>query len=241
MGFLDKIKSLFLPNEVSLEERRKVVRIRCHLRVKVDLGRRFTSATVVDMGPQGMRLKLGERVRGRLQVTYSEKDKRISVPTVGGRVLWCRKLGTETLDYIAGVAYEGDAASTRGTWVYLILREIGLDEKAVFERRRHIRVAGQVPLAAEFQGRVLQGAGMVDVGAGGLLLNAPPLREGSELKLTLGPYQQLPALALNGVVVSRKEALGVGYLHGVRFVDLTTPQVEVLGTYVLGLLAQGRP
>lgn len=242
--------SLFTASH-SVEDRRKIIRLRCRYSVYAVYKGEVLTATAIDMGLQGIRLEVPERLkkgqtvhllyRGAagqppvLKLSDVKRDLDNALKAgVECEVTWCRQ-DRYTKKIQAGVSYTDSPSRMSKSWVKKILREIGFDEESIFQRRKIMRVVAQIPFLARVDQATIKGQ-VLNLGAGGALLQAdealPPT-----LELRIGPYKKFNTLTIAGkVVTKRHESTSNSWLHGVRFQSPDEEQVDLLGKYVIALL-----
>ncbi|HXE73059.1 MAG TPA: PilZ domain-containing protein [Candidatus Nitrosotenuis sp.] len=224
----------------SVEDKRRLIRLRCHFKVTCAQERRAFEAAVTDMGLGGMRLKVPERLKPgeRVTVTNPAVEGKGLLDSVRCAVVWCRKQRhSEQLE--VGVRYDDTPANMARSWVKFVLRNLGFDERAIYQKRKNIRAATSLPCHMELTSGKTEGR-VVNLGVGGALVQSDyELPTGGRILLRIGPWQRLPALELGGQVRSgRFVPEGQVWLHGVRFINLSPAQVEVLGRYVITILRE---
>lgn len=242
---LARVKSFFLPQGSRLDpsERRQMVRVRCHIPVQCRPAETTRSGWILDMGLQGMRVRFSSPLKVGSIVPVRATMPGHARPTwVKFQVRWVRAL-KHNKGYSHGICYAQSADEVKGSWVSVLLRELGLDDRRLHERREYIRAEGRLPVSLEWiaaeQGRApVPAVEMVNLAVGGVLLRSRlPLYVGQKVRVRLGPAQALPALELDAEVLSDKSDDGaISRLAGLRFTDLQPAQVRVLGQYVLSLL-----
>lgn len=247
--------SLFQPDKANHEDRRRVIRLRCRYSVYcIDL-KEITTATVIDMGLQGLRLETNKQLKPGIRVSLVyrgaagqrpvvslakiEQDRQAAIDSgVRCKVTWSHYDKFSKVMQ-SGVTYADTPERMSNSWVKKILREIGFDEASIFQRRKIVRVVSSIGC------RVRMGSGgmpgrVVNMGAGGALLQAEEaITEGSTVFLNIGPYKKLEPLEVSGcVVTARFDAATSSWLHGCRFVGMNSAQTELLGRYVVTLLKE---
>lgn len=241
-NLLEGVRSFFLGRSSSdPQEKRRLVRLRCHIPVQIKCHDKLVSALVSDMGIQGMRVRLGSALKTGQRLPVLHNDSRAGRnQVVNCRVAWCRRLRGERR-FSAGLVYDEPKESMRHSWVAALLRELGLDENAIHEQRKFIRAAGVVPVWLR------PGPGftdppkaeMVNLGVGGALLRSRQImRGGLRFEVDLGPHGSLPPVKKLAVEVlhCHSDPAGGGYLVALRFHNLTSEQVRLVGRYVLSLM-----
>ncbi len=242
--------SLFQENAPD-EDRRKVIRLRCRYSVYMIYKKQVLTCTAVDMGLQGIRLDMREKVKPgtRVALLYRgavgqkpvlkladvTRDLEDSIQNgVRCAVLWCQQ-NRYSKKIQAGLRYADSPERMSKSWVKKILREIGFDEETIFQRRKIIRVAASLPYEARSGETRLKGV-VINLGAGGALIQSEQVLP-DILELAIGPYKNNDTLCIRGRVVTRRhEPHSNIWLNGIRFGSPSQEEVELLGKYVVGLL-----
>lgn len=211
--------------ELALHQKRRLTRIVCHYSVTCHWENANVQARVLDMGLGGIRLSVPQPLPVGMSVLVQLDPPLVGAFPVRAKVQWSDGLE-------AGVAYGDIPGNIERSWVQRVLKLIGLDEQAIFERRLHVRVASR--LAVQVNG---QDATMLNLGLRGALLEQDhEVEAGHRLELTMGPLGQHPPLTLEGEVVRcRARAKGVFY-WGMVFFEPGPEPARLLEGYVLGLL-----
>ncbi|CAN0442646.1 unnamed protein product, partial [Phaeothamnion confervicola] len=216
-------------------EQRGLIRLRCDYQVECESGPVRLKARVVDIGLNGMRLFLDDRLgaSAKLRVHSPASFTGTHSESVDCHVRWCRKR-RKVEGYEIGVQYDGKPGSMRRSWVKFLLKELGFDERSIFTRRKSIRADGSIRgQMIGPEGRALTGT-IRNLGAGGALFETPnSLPSGTPVRLRVGPWRRLQAIELPAVVLSARDSQCT-----LRFGELTASQVRRLGNYVLHLLKE---
>jgi c-di-GMP-binding flagellar brake protein YcgR len=223
----------------SADERRRLIRLRCQYTVQCVVEEEQFAAEVADMGLNGMRLKLDQRLKAgsKIFVYHPAQVDRVENEYVLCQVRWCRKR-RDAESFEAGLQYVDTPGNMRRSWVKFLLKELGFDERAIYTRRKSIRAEARLSgvLLGE-DGRKHEGT-VINLGAGGALFEghvAPA--HGSSIRLRLGPWLRFRALEVPGVALhSKRTREGGPYLVSIRFDELKPAQVRSLGQYVVTLL-----
>lgn len=237
---LDGVVAFFQVRGTSkADERRRLIRLRCDYQVQCVVDQEQFSARVIDMGLNGMRLRLDHKLKpgSTIFVYHPSRPDKVENEYVLCLVRWCRKTHNGE-DMEAGLQYADTPGNMRRSWVKFLLKELGFDERAIYTRRKSIRAEARLQgvLLAE-DGRESEGT-VLNLGAGGALFEAAAgWSSGTRVRLRVGPYGRLRALELPGVVLHAKRSDdSAPFLLSIRFVDLKSSQVRGLGQYVLQLL-----
>jgi len=220
------------------EERRRLIRLRCDYKVKCVVDQEQFSAQIRDMGLNGMRLRMTEKLKAgtNIFVYHPSNTQRVENEYVLCLVRWSRKR-RDAEDFDVGLQYADTPGNMRRSWVKFLLKELGFDERAIYTRRKSIRadssIAGVLSLdGSEFRGTIL------NLGAGGALFESDTtFATNSKVQLRVGPLGNLRTIWLPGVMLHSKESEESGLqLASIRFLDLKPGQVRSLGQFVLQLL-----
>ncbi|MEW6284041.1 MAG: PilZ domain-containing protein, partial [Candidatus Eremiobacterota bacterium] len=227
-----------VPRTSAANEKRRVVRLKCHHKVEGLSGDTTLAAVVTDIGLGGVRLALPQRVEMGQEISVRSlemQDTKVKLE-VHARVVWC-KPNPETGTIEAGLQFQEDPEVLGGSWVSALLHQLGAEQRH-FEGRKHIRaLAGldasvQLPDASTLHGKV-QDLGL----GGGQLLSEQPLPPQTPLKLQVGPYGEYDPLNLTAEVLnSRYDDEKKLWAHSLKFVKTPPAQLKLLGRYVVDLL-----
>lgn len=222
------------------DEKRRLIRLKCRYKVTLTTEKRGFTGTVTDMGVQGMRLQVTEKVKpgSHLHVTFPAHSDSFKVDTVRCLVAWCRKSRSGALE--AGVRYDDEKNNLEKSWVKFILRELGFDEKSIFQRRKTLRAVAMLPATVSRVGQSPLSGRILNLGVGGALLQSDDrLQSGQDLTLDIGPAEGLPLLSVPGHIVSdRYETESRTWFHGVRFRSMDDSRLQQLTRYIVSLLKQ---
>ena len=224
-----------------VSERRRLVRVRCHLPVEVMHKEQFFGGHVLDMGSQGLRLRIDTSLpAGSVISARALLSGHSRVPYVNFKVLWSRpKTAKHTA--LHGLAYD-KAEDLKKSWVGLLFRELGLNERGAASRRRYLRVDGRIPLQLLADPTYIGSpppVEMVNLGVGGLLVRCKqPLQPGQVWQVSLGPFQGLPeAGPISVEIISTKpDETGMNCLAAMRFCSVDNALLQNVGRHVVKLL-----
>ena len=219
-----------------------MVRVRCHLPVQVKHKSTVLNGWVLDMGHQGLRLRLDTRLpKGTCFTMRAILGGHARVPFVNFKVLWSRPQDDKKAA-LHGVGYDEGEADLRRSWVWLLFRELGLHDKHTTSRRKYLRVDGRIPV------RLLPGPQlpnppeieMINVGVGGLLIRSrQALIVGQLGQITLGPWQGLKEVGpyeVDVINVKPDESSALYCQAALRFVAVDNQLLQKVGRYVVQLL-----
>lgn len=228
--------------DLSAEERRELIRLRCRIPVTVASEAEVHQAVVTDLGLKGLQVKVGARLRPeeQVQVTHASAPDEFEHATLRCRVKWTRKRRMDR-ENLVGLLFDESPEVVEGSWVRYVLNALGLDEEHVFQRRAHIRASASIMADIyDLDRRRLDSGQLVNLGLGGALVQTPErLQEGLDVLVEVGPLNRLPVLELEGRVLrSRGDSDLRGFLHSIQFRDLGPDEMSALGDYVIHLLKE---
>ncbi len=236
--FKNQIQGLQSAGGATLEERRRMIRVRCYCHVEVQQGEEKLKGVVTDLGVDGLRLKCPSKLAEGSQVSIHYNG----AADAGGvrcQVIWSQP-HARYVESVSGLRYDDSSDNLRASWVRLVLQELGFDESRVYQKRKFIRANASIPARLEAPDKSQLNCRVVNLGVGGALveLNEEFPRD-TRLQLDMSLWRILPTLSLPGLVVdSRRDAETGLVLSGLRFGELNPQQVELLGKYVVYLLNQ---
>ncbi len=233
--FKNQIQGLQSAGGTTLEERRRMIRVRCYCHVEVEQGAEKVKGVVTDLGVDGLRLKCPVKLDegAAINIRYPGTD-------AGGvkcQVIWSNP-HPRYVESISGLKYDDSSDNLRQSWVRLVLQELGFDESRVYQRRKFIRANASIPARLEAPNKSQLTARVVNLGVGGALLEVnEEFPRDTPVELDMSLWRILPALSLGGVVLdSRRDPESGLVLTGMRFGEMNPQQVELLGKYVVYLL-----
>ncbi|MEW6279641.1 MAG: PilZ domain-containing protein [Candidatus Eremiobacterota bacterium] len=229
-----------------VEDRRRLVRLRCDYTVLIKIADTVHSARITDISPQGLRLTVPEvtqTLKKDTQVLLSYRPGGVPVgrQRLRCRVIWSRRTRTRPQCEL-GLAFDDSPENLRFSWVQVVLQELGFDEKRLY-RRKAMRVPVDLPVrlrnldeGRDFSGEVL------NLGVGGVLCRVQgDLNPGTTVRIGIGPYRKLPPLTVVGRVVSKRgDPEGRGILYGVRFLSYDSAEIRLLGEYVIHVIRENQ-
>lgn len=219
-------------------EKRQLIRLKCRYKVTLSVEKQAFAGNVTDMGLKGMRAEVPERLKvGTLvHVTYNAESTAFQVDTIKTVVAWCRKSKTGKIE--VGLQYQDSRTNLERSWVKVILRELGFDERSIFQRRKARRAVAMLPAQVGRVGPRQLPARVLNLGVGGTLLQSDDrFDKGQEMTLDIGPALGLPVLIVAGEVVTcRYEPQSQSWLEGVRFRSMDQKQLDLLTRYIVNLL-----
>ena len=238
-GFLKGFRSLVKgeSNDWNFEDRRRIVRLRCHYDVKAETNGKKFDATIVDMGLKGLRLRCFQALKVGSLVKVATP-----VPIVGAEaeevvceVVWNKQPERNFVTF-AGMVYKSDDKTMGRSWVKYFLKELGFSQELIYSKRRHVRaecfMEGKLVLRDGTPHKVR----LYNLGVGGALVELGQALELQQtVELQVGPYEELPPFVASGKLVKVKKE-GKLSLYGLEFGDLAGSEVKILGRYLQHLL-----
>lgn len=249
MSFIEKLlegfRSLVIGGDpVTPEESRDSPRILCQYRVNLNYKGEDYKASIVDIGTTGMRLDgVPEMEKGSMvQISFPFSDSFTEENAFEVEVMWCRP-NPSTDDLSAGLRYQHFGEELKGTWVYTLLSEIGLTGTAVYQKRKHVRLATtqKVFLRDEATGRHILEGRVNNLSVGGALIESAFSMKASRRVLALiGPSANSPTLSIHAKVINSRSDMEEGcHLISLQFVELSKSQLASLESLVIAML-EGR-
>lgn len=223
-------------------EGRVTPRILCQYRVVVRREQDEFAASLVDLGPTGMRLEGGPPMAAgeRWRVAYPLSG--IDEPPGGleVEVMWCRLEGDKR---VAGLRCLEPPSSLKGSWLYALFRELGLVGEALAQKRQHVRLTTTHRAFLrdlERGGHLLEGR-VVNLSLGGALIESErSLRLQRKVLALIGPNANYPLLAVEARVVScRREPSEGRSLVSLEFLAMSKEETRALERLLVSL-AEGR-
>ncbi len=221
------------------EERRDLVRMRCHFDVEYRVGGKSYPGQIVDMSLGGMKLRClnPPSVGAQVEVTYSVPILDVREQTVPCQATWVRGRQRDYVHFV-GLKYQASDEVMRHSWVKMLLKQLGFRPDRIFQRRKYLRADCFIEARLVYQRlKILEGR-LYNLGVKGALVEAKqPLEKGELVELQLGPFEGLPRLDATGTVVqSRKK--NENHLLGIEFGRLSERSTERLGDYLKHLVLQ---
>lgn len=220
----------------SFEQRRKLARRPCEIEVEVNLGRKGFMATVVDLGPGGLRLRFEQPMKLQpktlLRVTYPDTLPKHDVMTVEGLVRWSQPRQSDQADFV-GLEYKEQKALAR-SWVKAKMHDLGFSSYNLREQRTAHRVIAQLPGRLEV-GETVRPCAVINLGLGGLYLELrQPLRAGALIDVRLDASPRFPGTTFRAMVRHQQQMdPGDPFGYGCSFPQLSAEQVEALEAFLI--------
>lgn len=221
----------------SYEERRDLIRMRCHYEVEYRFDGKKYPGQIVDMSLGGMKLRCFQPPPkdATVEVTYSVPALDIREQTVPCRVSWVRGRERDFVHFV-GLAYDASDDVLKNSWVKMVLKQLGFNPKKIYQRRKFIRADCFIPAQIIYQRvKVMEGR-LYNLGAMGALVETQaPLEKGEFVELHIGPLEDMPRLDISGTVVQVTKQHG-NVTMGIEFGKLSDRATERLGRYLKHLL-----
>lgn len=249
MRFVDRLlqgfRSFVLGEEsLSTQTGRASPRILCHYRVNLRNDGREFDATITDIGITGMRIVgVPSLSRGeRFEISYPFSDEFKEEHSFEVEVMWCRSRSADNV-HLAGVRFVKQGEELRGSWVHLLLHEVGLLGDAVFQRRRLRRSEAQfrAVVSKPKTGRKLLDGRINNLSVGGALVESrTPLEVDTQVLALLGANPAYPAVSLSVRVIDcRLDPSDGTHLISLQFVDFTKEEFKALQELIVAM-TEGR-
>lgn len=237
---LDGLRSLvWSGGPPGVQERRRHVRLGCRYPVQCIFDSRALAGSVVELGPEGMRLELAEPLPPEVsvRVAFAGPSRSLRGRPVTARILWTRRLAPGAHEL--GCACVVDPLGIPRSWAGLVLSELGFDEEISQQRRSKLRARISLAVTASVIGSPpLQGK-VLDLGVGGARVKLPlGLGVGSDVVLDVALPAPSASICLPGRVVNLQPGPleGRTWLHGVRFHPLEEGRALALSKVIVRLL-----
>lgn len=219
------------------DERRELVRMRCHYDVEYKFRDKRHKGQIVDMSLGGMKLRCFQppQVGDVVDVTYQVPAVNVQNQSVPCKVQWVRARERDFVQFV-GLAYDASDEVLRQSWVKMVLKQLGFRPDKIFQRRKYVRAECFVPVRVVFE-RVKNFDGrLYNLGVQGALVEGPTdLDPGEIVELHIGPFEELPFFQVTGVVAQRTNQ-HKNYLLGVKFDEMSERATDCLGRYMRHLL-----
>ncbi len=215
------LKSLRRPGGASswaFDERRELVRLRCHVEVSYTVGSKRYFGQIVDMSLGGMMLRCLQPpgIGTFTDVTYETPLEGATEKTVRCRVQWSKRRRRDHMHF-AGLSYCSNEEVLRNSWVKVTLRHLGFRPERLFQKRKYVRVTCFIPVVVSNQAGERTDGSLYNLGAKGALLEAASSFEiGETVQLTIGPVEYLSAFQIQGRVVASNDINRLLFL-GIEF------------------------
>lgn len=238
--FLDGLKQIVLgPPSQAGQDSRARTRVLCRYPVLYQSQTMVEAkrAYVTDIGIAGMRLENIEKLKKGEVIQVTSAYPGLEHNKLACEVMWCRGKGNE---HSAGIRYVDTEENLKGSWVKVILQELGLGDESAFQRRKHVRIA--TTLRSEIRdlrsGRYLTDGKVLNLSVGGALVqSANEVEDGAQVLCLIGPYSNYPTLSIAAMCLNTRYDEEEGcYLHSIQFSTLKPRDVKQVGKYVVNLL-----
>lgn len=238
-GFWARINGLFNSPpgpEVTLEEQRKLVRIRCRIPLYIRHAGSSFNGQIADIGLQGIAIRSNKPLpvdaEVSLRALLAEPEGAEWIPA---RIVWSRQQSGGKR-FLAGARLHSTKETPDQSWMSRILGELGLDAVTGHNRRRFLRAQGAIPVQLSSSAGEARGT-TVDLSLEGFLLNASgPLQPDRSYSCWLGPWKQLSRIGPFSAQILRVVESASELLFPVTFGGLDSSERLLLRHYVIGLL-----
>ncbi|MEM1010262.1 MAG: PilZ domain-containing protein [Myxococcota bacterium] len=219
------------------DERRELVRMRCHYDVEYKFGDKRHQGQIVDMSLGGMKLRCFQppAVGDVVEVSYKIPAVNVQNQTVPCKVQWVRARERDFVQFV-GLAYDASDDLLRQSWVKMVLKQMGFRPDKIFQRRKYVRADCFVPVRVVYQ-RVHAFEGrLYNLGVQGALVEGNvELQTGEMVELQIGPFEELPYFCITGEVAQQTKH-HKNVMTGVKFGDMSDRSTDCLGRYLRHLL-----
>lgn len=219
------------------DERRDLVRMRCHYDVEYRFRDKRHKGQIVDMSLGGMKLRCFQppTVGETVEVTYKVPAVDAQNQTVPCKVQWVRARERDFVQFV-GLAYDAPDDVLRRSWVKMVLKQLGFQPDKIFQRRRYVRAECIVPVRVVYQRVKTFDGRLYNLGVKGALVEGQtPLGVGELLELQIGPFEDLPFFSIMGTVAQQTHHHKT-VLTGVEFTEVGERNADCLGQYLRHLL-----
>ena len=219
------------------DERRDLVRMRCHYDVEYKYKNKRHKGIIVDMSLTGMKLRCFQppQVGDTVYITYEVPAVNIQNQTVPCKVQWVRARERDFVQFV-GLSYDASDEVLKNSWVKMLLKQLGFSPDKIYQRRKYVRAECFVPVKVIYQRVQSMDGRLYNLGAHGALVEGRiALNVGELVELEVGPFEDLPPFRVTGTVVQRTNH-HKNSMHGVKFSDLSDQTTQVLGRYMRHLL-----
>lgn len=229
------------------DERRSNIRVPYRAAVYCLSGKKVIEPTVSNIGPKGLclqsvkRLSRGQSIYliyrgapGSKLSRFPHKTLHTIESKLACKVLWCQK---KTDAFEVGVRFAAEGEAFEKTWAKIILDKLVSERGALAERRFHVRARASVNAELKCQGESIIGL-LTNVGLGGAMFQSTKhLAAGQSVNLTVKAQSSLPALRLDGEILSHSfDVVSNSGLHNIRFKALDQASADLLRRYLLFFL-----
>jgi c-di-GMP-binding flagellar brake protein YcgR len=219
------------------DERRDLVRLRCHYEVEYKVGGKKHPGHVVDMSLGGMKLRCFQppNVGDRVDVTYVVPAVNVQNQSVPCKVQWVRSRERDFVQFV-GLSYDASDEVLRSSWVKMLLKQLGFRPEKIFQRRKYVRADCFVPVKVIYQRLNSFEGRLYNLGIQGALVEGSvELNAGEPVELHIGPFDELPYFQAIGTVVQHHRH-HKNVMLGVKFDEMSERATDCLGRYLRHLL-----
>lgn len=223
--------------EWDFEERRKLIRLRCHYKCAMQSEGKKFDGIVLDMGVGGLRLRTfhGIKVGHKVLVHSPFHEVGEAGEPVECTVQWVHKPDRNLLTY-AGCKYSSEGREMSKSWVKNVLKQLGFRPEFIRSKRKHVRAECFVEGSLRRSDNARQEVRLHNVGVGGLLFEYRGVLPTGELQqVRIGPFEKLPGLDVTGKIVKARPE-GKHFLYSLEFEELKPAQLRLLTVYLKTLM-----
>lgn len=225
------------PEEWDFEERRKLIRLRCHYKCNMECEGKKFEGHVIDMGVGGMRLRTFHPLKVGQTVTVHSPFHEVGANSepVQCEIHWIHKPDRNLLTFSGG-RYASDARVMGKSWVKNVLKQLGFRPEFIRSKRKHVRADCFLEGSLRRPDNTRQEIRIHNLGVGGMLFEYRiPLTTGETHAVRIGPFEKLPALDVVGCIVKARPE-GRNFLYSLEFNELKASELRLLALYLKTLL-----
>ncbi len=199
-----------------LQQKRQTRRFGSRYSILCEVDDTEFNATVIDLGAEGMRLAVPQKLESGTRLTVFARQDREG-KGLELEVRWCQPKSFTSIIEV-GCSYCG---SPEGTWVESALKQL---DSSRDERRNDVRAPILLPI--QVNGKL---AGNVEnLGPGGVLVTLDEaLEQGSEVTLRIGPTEGVEPLETRARIAHQTDGC-----FGLAFLPLSPEQTALLNRYL---------
>jgi c-di-GMP-binding flagellar brake protein YcgR len=219
------------------DERRDLVRMRCHYEVQYKYGSKKHQGLIVDMSLGGMKLRCFQppQIGEIVEVSYNVPAVNIQNQMVPCKVQWVRARERDFVQFV-GLAYDASDEVLSKSWVKMLLKQLGFRPDKIFQRRKYVRAECFVPVRVVYQRVNIFEGRLYNLGVKGALVEGQTeLPPGEFVELQIGPFEELPYFTVTGTV-AQQQRQHKNVMLGVHFDEMSDRATDCLGRYLRHLL-----
>ena len=221
-------------SEGGLDERREYTRRPCDLEVECRAHNRDHKATAMEISPRGLRIQcpVSFDVGSTVLLSHRPMGVPLGRQRIKSKVIWSKPLSDGV--YLAGLQLIDDADNLHHSWLFQVLRKLGMDPYKAFKRKARRIECDIDALMLDPEGQTIGSANILNIGIGGAWLEVEPDKPPTKmftLVLVNNSGLQLAARSVNQR--PHRERLGVN----ARFLNHPeSPEMNKLKSILLELL-----